>query len=268
MREGTYKLAGARDYQEVVATLLMEQPISIEHEPGDPGTLVFRTANGDLIGRLTERHPVSQALARGDSILHCSVNSVSQPTEARQRYSVNVRIVTGAEHENYEPAPTLASRSYPLGLVGESHYQVAIHSCRVGDPIFIRHETNNPYDVDALAAQTRDGRTIGYIPRESWLRAAILEEGRGVSASIKSLNIGEMTGVVLEVALDGSPIGETTYQAPPANRGVAGVASVERPTRGPVDSDLRKEPSNVHADSTPALETDGWLRRWVRRLLS
>ncbi len=105
------------------------------------------------------------------------------------------------------------ARIYPLGLVGESNYQLHIQLCRAGDAVSILHETGNPHDDLALCAVSRHGNVLGYVPRSSWLRRAIHDEGRGVSARIKSIagGKGAELGVVLDVALCEGPVGRRAW---------------------------------------------------------
>ena len=67
------------------------------------------------------------------------------------------------------------NKVYPLGLVGESNYQVAIRRCAIGERVYIAEEINNPYDSRALAVERNGGALIGYIPRDSWLREVIAQ---------------------------------------------------------------------------------------------
>jgi len=105
---------------------------------------------------------------------------------------------------------------YPLGLAGERNYQQAIRNCRQGEPARIFHEHDNPHDSLALRVENDAGDVIGYVPRESWLRHAIHEEGRGCAASIKSIanGGGSILGVVIDVTLTDDPVFERNYQQP------------------------------------------------------
>lgn len=92
---------------------------------------------------------------------------------------------------------------YPLNIVGESHYQDAIAQCHIGERVAICHEPDNPYDDRALRVENDIGQVIGYIPKSSWLREAIHEEGRGVAATIKSIGPTpkDILGVIIDVTL-------------------------------------------------------------------
>jgi len=54
---------------------------------------------------------------------------------------------------------------------------------------------------------------IGYIARDHWLKRALLEEGKGCSASIGSIGSGGrgLLGVVLDVRLEGDELGERGF---------------------------------------------------------
>lgn len=88
---------------------------------------------------------------------------------------------------------------YRVGIVGESNYQPAVRRCRVGDPVSLVREHGNSHDDQAIAVLSSAGQTIGYLGRDSWLREAILEEGKGCVASIDQIEQRGSTnsGVVL-----------------------------------------------------------------------
>lgn len=106
------------------------------------------------------------------------------------------------------------TRAYSIGLVGEKSYQAQIAAIGEGEAVVLVHEPDNPYDERAIAA-TCHGDTIGYLPRDCWLTAALLDEVKGCSAKVKRLPRGAegITGVTLEVRLDGRPIGEREFAA-------------------------------------------------------
>jgi hypothetical protein len=102
---------------------------------------------------------------------------------------------------------------YPVGLVGESNYQDPIRSCHRGEAVAICFERDNPYDDRALRVENDAGRVIGYVPKTNWLREAIHEEGRGVAATIKSIDEADkgLLGVVLDVTLTDDALPERFY---------------------------------------------------------
>lgn len=95
------------------------------------------------------------------------------------------------------------SKSYPLGLVGESNYQVAIRRCSIGERLYVSEEANNPYDSGAIAVEREGGAVVGYIPKDSWLRE-IVHQGRSTRLTIKSIQDGGggFLGVVVDVIAD------------------------------------------------------------------
>ena len=97
---------------------------------------------------------------------------------------------------------------YPVGLVGESHYQLEICACQIGAPIRIAHQVNNDYDERALVALALDKFTIGYIPKGHWLMEAVHDEGQSCRAEVSSIDRNEagFCGVVLDVTLEPGPI--------------------------------------------------------------
>jgi hypothetical protein len=105
-----------------------------------------------------------------------------------------------------------SARTYPLGIVGESNYQGAIERCSPGQAVDVLHEPDNPYDDLALAVVVH-GQTIGYIPRECWLQEAIHEEGKGCTASIKSIDRADVgyLAVVLDVSLNADGVRQRAF---------------------------------------------------------
>ena len=94
-------------------------------------------------------------------------------------------------------------RQYRVGLVGESNYQPAIRRTKVGTPVDLIHEPNNPHDKTAISARIPGGATIGYVPRDSWIKRAVLDEGWAMRARVGAIN-GEQTGnlgVVLDLVM-------------------------------------------------------------------
>lgn len=95
-------------------------------------------------------------------------------------------------------------KAYPIRLVGTRSYGVAVGRAAVGDPAHIVREDGNPFDADALAVVDGDAQTLGYIPRDSWLRRALIEEAKGAVAVIAAVEAG---GITLSVTLfDDGPI--------------------------------------------------------------
>lgn len=94
--------------------------------------------------------------------------------------------------------------TYPVPLVGEQHYRAAVDGCSEGDDALVWHESDNPYDDRALAVTDGRGRTLGYVPKDSWLREALFDEGKGCEATILSVEGGHSTDfrhVTIEVTL-------------------------------------------------------------------
>lgn len=106
------------------------------------------------------------------------------------------------------------AKTYPVGIVGEASYQDAIAILRKGEIVHLWHEPGNPYDARAIAVAVSDGDTIGYIPRGFWLRDALLEEDKPCIARVMRLAKGpKFTGVTIEVALAGKPLGQRDFKA-------------------------------------------------------
>lgn len=105
-------------------------------------------------------------------------------------------------------------KAYPVRLVGTRSYAAAIKLGRLLDTVTILRETGNPYDADALVVVDGDGQTLGYIPRDNWVRRAIVDEGRGARAVIESVTIGAagIAGMTIFVTLtDDGAIGTRDF---------------------------------------------------------
>ena len=127
---------------------------------------------------------------------------------------MRVRLVIVDDGETFEMPPVL-EKTYPVELVGTSNYQDELSRRAIGDPVTIEHEPDNPYDDGALAAVGPDGETLGYVPRDGWLRDALLEQGKGCSAKIEDLQRAEsgLIGAVLSVTLTGRELRQRRYTA-------------------------------------------------------
>jgi hypothetical protein len=96
-------------------------------------------------------------------------------------------------------------KSYPVRLAGARSYQAAIGRAAEGDVAQLLRENGNPYDADAIVVVDGDGATLGYIPRDSWLRCALIDEGKGARAAIATVSAGDrgVSGVTIAVTLTG-----------------------------------------------------------------
>lgn len=91
---------------------------------------------------------------------------------------------------------------YSSELVGESNYQDAVRRLQVGDPIELVHEPDNAYDALAVKACDLSGRTVGYVPRGSWLQRLVAEDQTDAFALVRSVIGGEPGKPALGVVLD------------------------------------------------------------------
>jgi hypothetical protein len=104
-------------------------------------------------------------------------------------------------------------RKFPVSLVGEQHYRAAVAAIGVGDEVRIWHEPGNPYDAFALAVTDARGQTLGYLPKDCFLRRAVHDEGKGCSGTVLNLHKGErgFTQVTIEVELGGEPVQQREF---------------------------------------------------------
>ena len=104
--------------------------------------------------------------------------------------------------------------AYPVGLVGEQHYQGAIRLCCEGEIVRLWHEPTNPFDERAIAVANMMGQTLGYIPRDSFVQRVVHEDGLGCEAAVLGLreNGKGFTEVVIEVSVCDAPICERDFE--------------------------------------------------------
>lgn len=107
-------------------------------------------------------------------------------------------------------------KQYPVRLVGEQHYDGACARSRTGQEVFILHEVGNPHDELALVAKNELGETIGYVPRESFVRGVYHEQGRSVIATIteRARENGQWQ-ITLGVEVDDEPGDQVAYKPAP-----------------------------------------------------
>lgn len=102
-------------------------------------------------------------------------------------------------------------KAYPVGLVGESHYQDAIGRCMEGEPVEVAWEVDNPYSPNALVVTYR-GFRLGYIAEDSWLQAAVHDEGFSCRATLlERRGRHPRMAVILSLETTGGPIPQASY---------------------------------------------------------
>jgi hypothetical protein len=97
-------------------------------------------------------------------------------------------------------------RHFFAQVAGESHRndedgsdrQTIIASCRVGEPLFLDAEPDNPEDENAVRVLRRDGKQIGYLERA--MAARLVDDLSDFSAFVAGIGRGG-TGPYLGVAL-------------------------------------------------------------------
>jgi len=207
-----FELSGAKDCQYGIADCTIGRSVNIAPHIDKPGAFVVYLSENLLpIGIITAKNKMAKILSDGANILRAEVNSVGGPDANGMYPAPRIRVITGSEEAALtDERMNIKPRSYPVQIVGEQHYQAAIKSMHEGDGVTLWHEPNNPYDDEAIAVTRDDGETLGYIPRDSWLRRALLEEGKGCTATIHTAKAGARGFIELEllVVLDGEPIDE------------------------------------------------------------
>lgn len=125
------------------------------------------------------------------------------------------RLPQAAERENQMSARNARfadAKYFPVAIVGESNFQRDIADCTEGGLVRIFHESDNPYDDRALVVKNHKGRPIGYLPRDSFVHRALLDEGQDFEAGIRAIVSKKgSSGVVIEIAFGGRT-GQTVQQ--------------------------------------------------------
>lgn len=88
-----------------------------------------------------------------------------------------------------EPVPTVRLLVQSSPLAGFRYHAAAEvwHELRVGDPLELRREPDNPHDANAVSVSWR-GRKLGYLPRRANAAAAWgLDRGQQLNARISRL---------------------------------------------------------------------------------
>lgn len=199
LTEKTFRPAGGGKCQCGIATVQVGDPLEVIADYDRPGNYVVTEASGEPVGFLSARHWVSVDLANDRIVLHASVNGIGSDQGGND--TITVRIVTGDTGDTFE-MPAAVTRTYSVGLVGESHYQTAIRRCGPGDPVSLVHEPTNRFDNRAIAAKVM-GQVIGYLPRDGWATAVLLDERKNIDGRIASIEQsgGGMLGVVVTVSI-------------------------------------------------------------------
>lgn len=109
---------------------------------------------------------------------------------------------------------------YFLRLTGVSHYQDALAETYENEAVRFFHEPDNPYDEMAIRVENVRERTLGYVPRNSWLRTVIHEQGRGVAGVVASVGMGRacLLGATISVTICADKVKVVSYypdRAPP-----------------------------------------------------
>lgn len=83
---------------------------------------------------------------------------------------------------------TRSFNGWPVGLVGESHYQAEIARCTPGQGLALVPEPNNAFDPRAIMVWSERGEQIGYVRGDSWVAQALLDEDGKIHAVIASMH--------------------------------------------------------------------------------
>lgn len=222
-----FELAGARKFQDGLTHALKvwegqggfaseaDLLLDVQPEVGKLGAWLFHLPDGTPVGRLTTRSKVGTALAAGQGVARAQVNSVSPDDKQGGMIIMRVTVWTGSPGSIYTP-PVHIEPTYLAPVVGEQYHVEAVGKCRAGEPVTLVHEQGNPHDPLALAVLSVRGECVGYIPRDHWLRRAVMEDRRGCYALIREIIPGQKgrRQIVLSAQLRTGPVGTVYYGAP------------------------------------------------------
>ena len=104
-------------------------------------------------------------------------------------------------HGRWPKASEKPTVGYPVGLAWENLYADAVARAKPGQHVELHPEPDNPHDPLAIAVLNGDGEHLGYIPRKSFVRKALLEEDQKITAKIWKVEKGKdgNTEIVLDV---------------------------------------------------------------------
>lgn len=192
---------------------------------GDPATLTVREGDkpyvevsdecGDVWGVLPRKGELAKRIIAGDELWDAEFcGATFDEFDELIRLRVRVTLLEGAMITPPAPESEKTER-YKIGLRGESNYQPAIRQLSVGDPIHLQHEPENPHDRDAIAALDGAGRRVGYIPRDSWVTRAMLDERKSVTARVATVDASGVgiLGVVLDIVLGPPTLQKADFEA-------------------------------------------------------
>jgi hypothetical protein len=221
--EYSVHLKSPERYQSAIATCIEGDGVLIIGDDEDENFRMAQTVGGQDLGLLPRRGKLIDAIKSGCAMASANIHRISygewgEPSRLTLRIKVIpehlVALFTEEAVAKKEPISRSSSPlMYAIQLVGEQHYQAAALTCRPGDAARLLFEPDNPYDSDAIVAVNSDGQTLGYVPRDSWLREAALDEGKGFDAAIKSAAVGSrgFIEIVLNVSRREDPLGERAF---------------------------------------------------------
>lgn len=201
VNEQTFRLGGSSRYASAFAEAEISEEIRIIPDPDVAGGYLFAIASGAVVGAITSRHWLAKELSMGRRLLHATVNCVN----ASATPAITVRVATGEDGDTFSLPPRIP-RVYSVGVVGESFRQEAISRTAVGESVRLIHITDNEHDPRAIVVLNQQSEAIGWLPRDGWLTAALLDEGKAYRASVSEIHAPRgprrYRGVVLAVVLE------------------------------------------------------------------
>ena len=117
------------------------------------------------------------------------------------------------EHGRFPKPSEREPDGYAVGLAGEEFHQPAVKACKPGETVKLLREPSNPHDPLAIAVVSKQGATLGYIPRKNFVQRVVHEDGKGCRAKVWKVNKREGGGldVVLDLEVIDTPIGERAF---------------------------------------------------------
>lgn len=149
-------------------------------------------------------------------------------------------------------------------VAGVSFQQSNVRSVAIGDAVILTHDQSNPYDRDAVAITTLDGRPLGHVPGAQRLNSRLLVGHRGGvwgGYVVDRLEGGETVGLRVQIVklLRHNPVGFGADAPGVRSNGrdpddellnaPAAAVGVHEPARTPGQGDTTAPQADAHTET-------------------
>lgn len=103
--------------------------------------------------------------------------------------------------------PSTSHAIFDVFVAGVSYYDFAepafLSSLRIGDPVVLKRQRDNPHDCLAIEIYAADGRKMGYIPRScNALPASLMDQGARLLGQIVAIDVSGGPWQAIKVMLE------------------------------------------------------------------